>query len=283
MLAVGRIDGKVVFITGAARGQGRSHALRLAEEGADIIAVDIATPRIPGVNYELGTNDDLNETGRLVKDLGRRVVTAKADVRNQAELDAAVRAGVEEFGHIDIVAANAGIMSAAVSWEMDDETWHTTLDINLTGVWRTCKAVIPQMIAQGTGGSIVVTSSTAFRQGIPNISHYVASKHGAVGLVRSLANELGPHGIRVNSVAPTCVATKMLLNDSTKKVFDPDRPLSQDEMGEIYKPLHILDSGFVDPVDVSNAVLYLSSDEGRFVTGSVLEVDLGFHAKFAGA
>ncbi|KAA9153440.1 mycofactocin-coupled SDR family oxidoreductase [Amycolatopsis acidicola] len=277
----GRVEGKVAFITGAARGQGRSHARRLAEEGADIIAVDIASPELETVDYEMGSAQELAETARQVEALGRKAVTAVADVRSQEQLDAAVAKGLDALGRIDIVCANAGVLSMAPTWEMTESRWQTTLDINLTGVWHTCKAVAPAMIEAGNGGSIVITSSMAYHQGVPNIANYVAAKHGAVGLMRSLANELGPHLIRVNSVAPTNVNTKLLLNESVMRVFNPDKdePTAAD-MAEAYRPLHILPLAWVEPVDISNAVLYLASDEGRYVTGTVLSVDLGLLAKF---
>jgi SDR family mycofactocin-dependent oxidoreductase len=203
---MGRVEGKVALITGAARGQGRSHALRLAEEGADIIAVDVCG-QLDTVPYAMATEADLEETAKQVEDRDRRILTRQADVRDLGQLQAAVADGVSEFGHLDIVCANAGIGSMGPAWELSEETWQDMIDVNLTGVWKTVKAVIPQMIEQGTGGSIVLTSSIFGVQAGANVAHYVAAKHGVTGLMRALAVELAPHRIRVNSVHPTTVDT----------------------------------------------------------------------------
>ena len=270
-----RLDGKVAFITGAARGQGRSHALRLAEEGAEIIACDICED-VGTVHYPLASEDDLNETARMVEDLDRRIVARKADVRDGAQLQAVVEEGLSEFGKIDVVCANAGIVTYGPSWELTEEQWNDMIDINLTGVWETCKAVIPHMIERGEGGSIIITSSTAGIVGLANLAHYVSAKHGLVGLMKTLANELAPHMIRANSVHPTSVDTPMVQNESTYNMFLPhlDTPTREDAAGA-FATLNALPIAWVEARDISNAVLWLASDEARYVTGQQLKVDAG--------
>jgi (+)-trans-carveol dehydrogenase len=274
----GRVEGKVAFITGAARGQGRSHAIRLAEEGADIIAVD-ALCSIETVPYPMGSEGDLAETVSAVEATGRKIITCVGDVRDQASLDAAAAKGIEEFGHIDIALGNAGILTMDRSWEIAEDKWMTMIDINLNGVWRTTKAVMPQMLAQGSG-AIVLTASNAGVRGIPNIAHYNAAKHGVIGLTRTLANEVGPEGIRVNCVAPTNVETPMIINDAVLSIFLPDL---DEPTAEAAAPLladdHMIKLPWVQPVDISNAVLYLCSEEARSVTGTVLHVDMGYTQK----
>jgi len=278
----GRVEGKVAFITGAARGQGRSHAVRLAEEGADIIAVDIAED-IDSVRrfYHGATEADLAETVKLVEALDRRIVATKADVRDYAALKQALDDGVAELGHVDIVSANAGIfVFGEPAQDVSEQDWRDVIDINLTGVWHTAKAVIPHLIEQGTGGSIVLTSSTAGLKGTPNVAQYTASKHGVVGLMRTLALELAPHSIRVNSVHPTGVATDMILNEATFRLFLPDteHPTRQ-QAAEVFATTNALPVPWVEPRDISNAVLWLASDEARYVTGVTLPVDAGYTIK----
>ena len=272
---MGRMDGKVALVTGAARGQGRAHALRLAEEGADIIAVDICD-QLPTVPYAMATPDDLAETAKLVEELDRRIVTRQADVRDQAALSAAVAEGVSELGHLDVVIANAGIASMGATWEMAEETWQEMLDVNLSGVWRTCKATVPTLIEQGTGGSIVLTSSVAGLCGFGMLSHYTAAKHGVVGLMRSLVNEVSPHNIRVNSIHPTSVNTDMIHNPAMYELFGVS---SAEEFGETFKVFNALPVTWVEPVDIANAALFLASDEARYVTGLTMYVDAGFLTK----
>jgi SDR family mycofactocin-dependent oxidoreductase len=276
---MGRVDGKVALVTGAARGQGRSHALRLAEEGAEIVAVDICD-QIQTVEYQMARPDDLNETVRRIEDLDRRVVARQADVRELGQVEAAVQQGLSEFGHIDIVCANAGIFSTAPSWELSAQAWQDMIDVNLTGVFNTVRAVIPSMIERGQGGSIILTSSTAGIRGFTNFSHYTAAKHGVVGLMRSLTNELAPHRIRVNTVNPTSVNTDMIQNDMVYRLFRPDldKPTRQD-FADAFTTLNALPVPWVEPIDVSNAVLFLASDEARYVTGITLPVDAGFLEK----
>lgn len=276
---MGMLDGKVAFISGAARGQGRSHAIRLAEEGADIVAIDIAD-QIASAAHGMATPEDLAETVRLVEALDRRIIAARGDVRQQADLDEVVKLAMAEFGRIDIVVANAGIFSYAPAWELTDEQWQDMFDVVLTGVWRTVKAAIPSMIAGGAGGSIVITSSTAGLKQIPNSAHYVAAKHGVVGLMKALAVELAPHSIRVNTVHPTTVATPMILNEPTYKLFRPDleHPTVDDAI-PAFAAVNLIPVPWVEPRDISNAVLWLASDQSRYVTGHTLPVDAGFMIK----
>jgi SDR family mycofactocin-dependent oxidoreductase len=272
----GRVAGKVAFITGAARSQGRSHAIRLAQEGADIIAVDLCQD-VPGIPYPGATEADLAETVKEVEALDRRIVAAKADVRDYAALKSALDEGVAQLGRLDIVSANAGIgTSPHKSWEMDDATWQTMIDINLTGVWHTAKAAIPHLIEGGRGGSIILTSSAAGLMAYENIAHYVSAKHGVVGLMRTLALELAPYMIRVNSIHPTQVDTAMIQNEATYRLFRPDleHPTKEDFL-PASQTMNALPIPWVDPVDISNAVLFFASDEGRYVTGVTLPVDAG--------
>ena len=263
----GRVAGKVAFITGAARGQGRSHAIRLAEEGADIIAVDICED-YPSVGYGMATEADLAETVKAVEALDRRIFARKADVRDAAALKAAVDAGVAELGKLDIVSANAGICTVQTWDEVTPAIWQDTLDTNLTGVWNTMVAATPHLIANG-GGSIICTSSTAGIKGLPFLSPYVAAKHGVVGIAKSLANELARHKIRVNTVHPTGVDTPMGTGLGGLEAL-----LGKDQLlGPIF--MNTFPVEIVDPVDISNAVLFLASDEARYVTGLEFTVDAG--------
>ena len=272
---MGRVEGKVALITGAARGQGRSHAIRLAEEGADIIALDLCAP-IDTLDYEIATADDLAETVEQVKALDRRVIGAEADVRDTAAMRGVVEQAVADLGRLDIVVANAGIVTFAPALELTDEAWQDVIDVNLTGVWRTCVAAVPSMIAAGDGGSIVITSSAAGLTPFRNAAHYVASKFGVIGLMKCLALELAEHMIRVNSVNPTTVDTPMVINEPTLRIVLPESesPTKQD-FGDIMQESHALPVPWVESRDVSNAVLYLASDEARYVTGVTLPVDAG--------
>ncbi|WP_216896577.1 mycofactocin-coupled SDR family oxidoreductase [Nocardia alni] len=273
----GRVEGKVAFITGAARGQGRSHAVRLAQEGADIIAVDVCknvsgSDAIPG-----STPEDLAETADLVKNLGRRIVTTEVDVRDFDALRAAVDSGVEQLGRLDIIVANAGIGNGGATLDKTSEQdWQTMIDINLAGPWKTVKASVGHLLSAGNGGSIILTSSVGGLKAYPNTGHYIAAKHGVVGLMRAFAVELGQHSIRVNSVHPTNVNTPMFMNEATMKLFRPDL---ENPGPEDFKPvaqfMHVLPVGWVEPVDISNAVLFLASDESRYVTGLPMTVDAG--------
>jgi SDR family mycofactocin-dependent oxidoreductase len=263
----GRVAGKVAFITGAGRGQGRSHAIRLAEEGADIIAVDVLED-YPTVPYGMSTADDLADTVKAVEALDRRIVSAKADVRDAAALKAALDDGVAQLGKLDIVCANAGICTVQ-SWdEVTPRIWQDTLDTNLTGVWNTMVTAVPHLIANG-GGSIICTSSTAGIKGLPFLAPYVAAKHGVVGISRTMANELATHHIRVNTVHPTGVDTPMGTG-----LGGLDALIGKDpNLGPIFMNTYPIE--IVEPRDISNAVLFLASDEARYVTGLEFTVDAG--------
>jgi len=276
---VGVLEGKVALVTGAARGQGRSHALRLAEEGADIIALDICS-QIATVEIPMGTEEDLDETARLVEALDRRIVASVADVRDGVRLREVVEAGVAELGRLDIVCANAGIFSLTLDEPTDPagrrRFWQDTIDVNLTGVWNTVDAVVPIMVEAGNGGAIVLTASTAASKSAANRSlamdAYTAAKHGVVGLMRNLAVDLAAHSIRVNTVHPTGVHTPMVEN-AVVEGYMAENP----EFAKLM--LNSLPVDAVDPVDISNAIVYLVSDAGRYVTGVQLPVDAGFLVK----
>ncbi|MDA2893685.1 mycofactocin-coupled SDR family oxidoreductase [Mycolicibacterium sp. BiH015] len=272
----GRVEGKVAFITGAARGQGRAHAVRMAQEGADIIAVDICK-QIDSVLIPLSTPEDLAETADLVKNAGGRIHTAEVDVRDFDALKSAVDAGVEEFGKLDIIVANAGIGNGGQTLDKTGEPdWDDMIAVNLSGVWKTVKAGVPHIIAGGNGGSIILTSSVGGLKAYPHTGHYVAAKHGVVGLMRTFAVELGAQNIRVNSVHPTNVNTPLFMNEPTMKLFRPDlENPGPDDMKVIGQLMHTLPIGWVEPEDIANAVLFLASDEARFITGVTLPVDGG--------
>jgi (+)-trans-carveol dehydrogenase len=272
---MGRLEGKTAFITGAARGQGRSHAVRLAEEGADIIAVDVCG-QIDSVPFPMSRPEDLEETVALVEALDRRIVAGQADVRDFSAVQRVVDQGVAAFGRLDIVSANAGIYSHGLLSEMDERTWQDMIDVNLTGVWHTCKAAIPHIVAGGRGGSMILTSSTVGIRAIANLGHYGAAKHGVVGLMRTLALELAPQMIRVNSIHPTSVDTDMIHNSSLYALLMPDVENPTREMSAaVFESLNALPIPWVDPRDISNAVLFLASDEARFITGVALPIDAG--------
>jgi (+)-trans-carveol dehydrogenase len=272
----GRVEGKVAFITGAARGQGRSHAVRLAQEGADIIAVDICK-QIDSVPIPLSTPEDLAETADLVKGLDRRIYTAEVDVRDFDALKAAVDAGVGQLGRLDIIVANAGIGNGGATLDKTSEgDWTDMIDVNLGGVWKTVKAGVPHILEGRRGGSIVLTSSVGGLKAYPHTGHYVAAKHGVVGLMRTFAVELGQHNIRVNSVHPTNVNTPLFMNEGTMRLFRPDlQNPGPDDMKVVAQMMHTLPIGWVEPEDISNAVLFLASDEARYITGVTLPIDAG--------
>ena len=273
----GRVEGKVAFITGAARGQGRSHAVRLAQEGADIIAVDVCAPISSNTVIPPATPDDLAETDGLIKGLDRRIVTAQVDVRDFDALKAAVDSGVEQLGRLDVIVANAGIGNGGATLDKTSEAdWQDMIDVNLSGVWKTVKTGVPHLISGGNGGSIILTSSVGGLKAYPHTGHYIAAKHGVVGLMRSFAVELGQHFIRVNSVHPTNVNTPLFMNSGTMKLFRPDlENPGPDDMAVAAQLMHVLPIGWVEPEDISNAVLFLASDESRYVTGLPLTVDAG--------
>ncbi|OBB94839.1 mycofactocin-coupled SDR family oxidoreductase [Mycobacterium sp. 852002-40037_SCH5390672] len=259
---------KVVVVTGAAKGTGRVHCERFADEGADVIALDAAAAA-----------DELRGTARGVEDRGRRCTTGLADVSDLEAMTAAIDAGVAELGRLDVVVANAGVhLPGAPSWELDPHVWQRTLDINLTGVWHTVRASVPHIGDQG--GSVVIISSTSGLRGLPNTAHYTASKHAVVGLARTLANELGPRGIRVNTVHPGPVATPMVLNEATFRRLRPDldNPTAADA-AEVLQARNLLPVPWVEPVDIANAVLFLASESARYITGTQLVVDAGLTQK----
>lgn len=271
-----RMEGKVAFVTGAARGQGRRHAVRLAEEGADIIALDIAAP-VSEQGAPAATPEDLAETVRLVEALDRRIVVGRADVRDPKAVTGLVEEGVAQFGRLDVVAANAGILGTPGSAaETSDEVWQSVIDTNLSGVFYTVRAAIPHIIAGGRGGAIVITSSSIALRAAPHLASYGSAKAGLVGLMRTLALELAENSIRVNSIHPTTVATPMLLNPVNYRLFRPDleNPTLAD-VDPVYRTLNALPVPYVEPDDISNALLFLASDEGRYITGVALPIDAG--------
>jgi (+)-trans-carveol dehydrogenase len=273
----GRVAGKVAFVTGAALGQGRSHAVRLAQEGADIIAIDVCKRIVQTSPIPAATPEDLAETADLVKSHNRQIFTAEVDVRDYDGLKAAVDAGVDQLGRLDIIVANAGIGNGGDTLDQCSEhDWQEMIDVNLSGVWKTVKAVVPHLLAGGRGGSIVLTSSVGGLKAYPHCGNYVAAKHGVVGLMRSFAVELGQKMIRVNSVHPTHVSTGMIMNEGTWKLFRPDlENPGPDDMAPICQMFHTLPVPWVDAQDISNAVLFLASDEARYITGVTLPVDAG--------
>lgn len=276
-MAVGvpRFDGRVAFISGVARGQGRSHATAFASMGADVAGVDRCED-IASVPYHLADAKDLADSVKAVHALGRRACVGIADVRDRAGLGAVVGRVAEELGRIDVVVANAGVFSTADSVTMSSETWNDIVDVNLTGVWNTIQACLPLMISGGRGGSIVVTSSIGGLRGLLHCAHYVASKHAVLGLVAALANELAPYGIRVNAVCPTNVNTTMIHNPANYATFRPD--LAEPTAEDIVEPatgMHLLAVPWIEPEDVTAVVSWLASDDARYVTGAAIPVDAG--------
>lgn len=270
------LDGMVAFISGAARGQGRSHAVRLAQAGVKIIGFDLCR-QIETVPFEMSTPDDLSETARLVKEAGGEMVAVEADVRDQEQVDGALQAGLGAFGRVDIVLGNAGIIhDYKKTWQLDEDGFRNVLDVNVVGVWHTVKAAVPHMIEQGDGGSIVLTGSAASVTGITNLAGYVASKHAVLGLVRTLAKELGRHQIRVNAVMPGNCNTPMFDNEGIRRLYVPGVEEPSDEVflqrSAAMTPLR---NPYVEPADVSEAIVWLVSPTGRFVTGVALPVDGG--------
>lgn len=275
------LTGKVALVTGAARGQGRSHAVRLAEQGADILAIDICG-QIDTVPYPMSTTTDLDETVKLVVETGRRIVAEQVDVRDLAALKAFVGNGISSLGRLDVVVANAGTVNGiAPMWEITEEQFQDQIDVNLTGVWKTIKAAVPHLLKQGQGGSVILISSISGLIAELNVGHYAASKHGVNGLMRTLAGELAPFSIRVNSVNPTNVDTLMINNDAYNTLFSGGKPnATQEDSIPALKAMNALPIPFVEPVDISNAVLYLASDVSRYVTGTTLVVDAGAMGPF---
>jgi SDR family mycofactocin-dependent oxidoreductase len=275
----GPLEGRVAFVTGAARGQGRAHAVRLAGDGADIIAIDICAPISETITYPLGTSEELAETVRAVEATGRKVLAREVDIRDLAALQQVVADGVEQFGRLDIVVANAGVLSWARIWEMSEEQWDTVIDVNLNGTWRTVRAAVPAMIEAGNGGSIIIVSSSAGLKATPGNAHYAASKHGLTSLTNSLALEAGEFGIRVNSIHPYSIDTPMVETDAMMALFAkypsyihsfkpyPYRPANHEGKTDL--------SEFMSPQEVSDVVAWLAGDGSATISGSQIAVDRG--------
>jgi (+)-trans-carveol dehydrogenase len=271
---VDRVAGKVALITGAARGQGRSHAVRLAEEGADVIALDFQG-ELESTTYPLAQPGDLEETARQVEALGRRVVIAEADVRDGAAMREAVDDAVARLAAPNVLVANAGIFTVAPFTELSEDAWHEALDTNLTGMFHTLKATLPHL---PDGSAIVLISSLLGLVGANETSHYSATKHGVMGLMRTLAKELAPRGIRVNSINPGTVPTEMVVNEIVFKMYCPDiEQPTEEDFKRASEENNLLPTPWVEPRDVSNAILFLVSDEARYITGESLLVDAGFY------
>ncbi|CQD11068.1 short chain dehydrogenase [Mycobacterium europaeum] len=266
----GSLQGRVAFITGAARAQGRSHAVRLAREGADIIALDICAPASKCLTYTPATPEDLAETVRLVEAEGRKVLAREVDIRDDAALRQLVADGVEQFGRLDIVVANAGVLSWGRVWELTDEQWDTVIGVNLTGTWRTLRASVPAMIDAGNGGSIVVVSSSAGLKATPGNGHYSASKHGLTALTNTLAIELGEYNIRVNSIHPYSVDTPMIEPEAMMEIF-----ARHPGFVHSFPPMPLQPNGFMTPDEVADVVAWLAGDGSGTITGTQVPVDKG--------
>lgn len=265
---MGKLDGKVALITGAARGQGRAHAVTMAGEGADIVCLDICRD-LPYPRYALATPDDLAETARQVEALGRGVLALEADVRSAADMQRAIAAAEARFGGVDILVCNAGIADMALTWDITEEWWDIMLDTNLKGVWLTIKYAVPGMIARGRGGRILITSSVAGLKGEPGMAHYCASKWGVVGLAKALAQELSAHRITVNTLHPTAVNTPIIAGMAEAAA------MATDDLVDFIYTGHALPVRLIEAADVASAALWLASDEARYVTGHTLKVDAG--------
>jgi SDR family mycofactocin-dependent oxidoreductase len=271
---VGELDGKVALVTGGARGQGRAHAVTLAARGCDVAVCDIAAP-MATVPYDLASSAELAETARLVEAEGRRCVTAVADVRDSDQVGSAVDAAIAALGRLDILVANAGICSFAPVADLSDEAWEEMVATNLTGVFKAVRAVVPHMVRAGSG-RIVATSSMGGRMGMPNLAHYVAAKWGVIGLIKSVALELAPHGVTANVVCPATVDTPMAHNPAMYGLFCPDlvEP-GRDEVRPAYERMNPMRVPWLDPRDVADAVAFLVSDGARHISGATIEVAAG--------
>lgn len=273
---MGRLTNKVALISGVARGQGRSHAQRLAAEGVSIIGFD-GLCTYDTVPYPQATREDLDETVRLVEQDGGKIYAGRADVRDRAEIERIIKEGTAQVGPVDIVVANAGIgINSRPFWEVSQQEWDDVIGVCLTGVWHTVSAAVPSMIEAGRGGSVIMTSSAAAIKAAPQLSPYIAAKTAVIGMMRSMANDLAPYRIRINCVAPTAVPTDFVLNDRLYQIFSPDSPEPNlEDAKKVMRAMHPLNEPWIQPQDVSAAVAYLASDEARYVTGVVLPVDLG--------
>ena len=273
------LEGRVALVTGAARGQGRAHAVRLAGDGADIIAIDVCKPVSDSITYPMPTSEDLAETVRLVEATGRKVLAREVDIRDLAAQQQAVADGVEQFGRLDVVVANAGVLSWGRIWEMSEEQWDTVVDVNLNGTWRTIRAAVPAMIEAGNGGSIIVVSSSAGLKATPGNAHYAASKHGLVALTNALALEAGEYGIRVNSIHPYSIDTPMIEKDAMMEIFSkyptflhsfapmPFKPVARDGKPGLQE--------FMTVEEVADVVAWLAGDSSMTISGSQIAVDRG--------
>ena len=275
----GPLDGRVAFITGAARGQGRAHAIRLATDGADIIAVDICRPISDTITYPLGTSEELAETVQAVEATGRKVLAREVDIRDLEALQKVVADGVEQFGRLDIVVANAGVLSWGRMFEMSEEQWDTVIDVNLNGTWRTIRAAVPAMIEAGNGGSIIIVSSSAGLKATPGNGHYSASKHGLVAMTNALAIEVGEFGIRVNSIHPYSIETPMVEKKAMMDLFTKHPSYVHSFSPMPYQPVnHQGKKGlmeFMMPEEVSDVVAWLAGDGSATISGSQIAVDRG--------
>lgn len=271
---MGMLEGKVAFITGGARGQGRAHAVTCAREGADVVLVDIAD-QLETVPYDMATPEDLAETVRQVEALDRRAVAKVADVRSQDQLDEAVSAGIAELGKIDLLIANAGIWTRAPFWEITEQSWDEMIGTNLTGVWKSAKAVAPHMMERGSGSIVLTSSINGLEPGV-NYAHYISAKHAVVGLMKSIALELAPHGIRCNSVHPGAILTGMTDNQSGYDMFAGHEGGTKEDMMEGgYSFGALKGTTFLPPQAIADTALYLNSDLAATVTGVTIPVDAG--------
>ena len=266
----GSLQGRVAFITGAARGQGRAHAVRLAAEGADILALDICAPVSDTVTYTPATREDLDETVRLVEGEGRKILAREVDVRDDTALRQLVSDGIEQFGRLDVVVANAGVLGWGRVWELTDEQWDTVIGVNLTGTWRTLRATVPAMIEAGNGGSIVVVSSAAGVKATPGNGHYSASKFGLTALTNTLAIELGEYGIRVNSIHPYSVDTPMIEPEAMMEIF-----AKHPAFVHSFPPMPLQPKSFMSPGEVADVVAWLAGDGSGTLSGTQINVDKG--------
>ncbi|ULP37843.1 mycofactocin-coupled SDR family oxidoreductase [Mycolicibacterium rufum] len=273
------LEGRVALVTGAARGQGRAHAARLAGDGADIVAIDVCKPISDTVTYPMPTADDLAETARLVEEAGRKVIAREIDIRDLGAQQQLVADAMEQFGRLDIVVANAGILSWGRIWEMSEEQWDTVIDVNLNGTWRTIKAAVPAMIEAGNGGSIIIVSSSAGTKATPGNAHYSASKHGLVALTNALAIEAGEFGIRVNSIHPYSIDTPMVQPEAMMEIFGKYPAFLHSFSPMPYHPVnHQGKKGlkeFMTPEEVSDVVSWLAGDGSATISGSQIAVDRG--------
>ena len=278
---MGVVEGRVAWVTGAARGQGRAHAIALAREGADVVVTDLCADVSGGIDtvpYDLGTSAELAETVELVERTGRRCLSFVADVRDTAALDAVVAETIASFGHLDICVANAGVTGYGRFHELDDRTWQDMIDVDLTGTFKTIRAVIPHMLERGYG-RVLAVSSMAGRMGNPNLAHYVAAKWGVIGMVKSLAMEVASKGITVNAIAPAAVDTPMLHNPAMYALFCPDMAApSRDDVVPRYRSMNRMGVAWMDPEEISRNVVFVAADASSSMTGQVIEISLGSSA-----